>query len=153
MKSVGIDIATAVRMTRKGYNDLRGWTLPDDERGEDAGWFLSRDDGYRNWMTEEDYAARYFTEASMPYYAALPLLLADSKIDRRGWNGSNMFIFMVPGSEFTVNRAPLLGIYPEGTKIKYLPHIDMKTAQGDVVPWLCSQSDAFATDWCVVEEA
>lgn len=69
---------------------------------------------------------------------------------REGWNGKDMFVFLVPGSHFTVNRPPLLGIYPEGTGIDYRPHIDMKTAQGDVVPWVASQSDLLAEDWSEV---
>ena len=74
------------------------------------------------------------------------------KVRRAGWNGKNMFLFLVPGSTFKVNRPPLLGIYPEGTEISYQPHIDMKTAQNTVVPWLASQSDMLAIDWEVVEE-
>lgn len=69
------------------------------------------------------------------------------RVRRAGWNGKEMFLFKVPGSTFQVNRAPLLGIYPEGTEITYQPHIDMRTAQGTVVPWLCSQSDLLARDW------
>ena len=72
------------------------------------------------------------------------------KVARAGWNGKGMFLFLVPGSTFTVNRPPLLGIYPEGTEISYQPHVDMKTTQGTVVPWLASQSDLLATDWEVV---
>lgn len=63
-----------------------------------------------------------------------------------------MFLFLVPGSVFVVNRPPLLGIYPEGTTISYQPHIDMRTAQGSVVPWLASQSDMLADDWEIVED-
>ena len=70
-----------------------------------------------------------------------------AKVARAGWNGKGMFLFLVPGSTFRVNRAPLLGIYPEGTEIKCQPHVDMKTAQDTVVPWLASQSDLLATDW------
>lgn len=76
---------------------------------------------------------------------------AGAKIAREGWNGKGMFLFLVPGSRFTVNRPPLLGIYPEGTVIDYRPHIDMKTAQGDVVPWIASQSDLLSDDWNIVE--
>jgi Protein of unknown function (DUF2829) len=66
---------------------------------------------------------------------------------RAGWNGTNMFLFLVPGSVFKVNRPPLLGIYSEGTTINYQSHVDMKTADGTIVPWFCSQSDLLATDW------
>lgn len=78
---------------------------------------------------------------------ALALLKEGKRVARAGWNGQDMFIFLVPGSRFTVNRPPLLGIYPEGTVIDYHPHIDMKTAQGYVVPWLASQADLLADDW------
>lgn len=82
---------------------------------------------------------------------ALEALEAGKKVARAGWNGKGMFLFLVPGSTFKVNRPPLLGIYPEGTEIKYCPHIDMKTADGKVVPWLASQTDVLAKDWSVVE--
>jgi hypothetical protein len=82
---------------------------------------------------------------------ALQELKRGSKVARAGWNGKGMFLFLVPGSRFTVNRPPLLGIYPEGTVIDYHPHVDMKTAQGYVVPWLCSQADMLADDWELVE--
>jgi hypothetical protein len=81
---------------------------------------------------------------------ALFALKEGNKLAREGWNGKQMFIFLVPGSKFQVNRAPLLGIYPEGTEISYLPHIDMRTATGEIVPWLASQSDLMAEDWVIV---
>lgn len=83
----------------------------------------------------------------LTFSEALELVKNGKKVARAGWNGKDMFIFLVPGSTFTVNRAPLLGIYPEGTVIKYHAHIDMKTATGDIVPWLASQTDVLAEDW------
>ncbi len=83
---------------------------------------------------------------------AIKQMRIGEKVRRAGWNGKGMFIFLVPGSTFKVNRPPLLGIYPEGTEINYQPHIDMKTAQNTVVPWLASQSDMLATDWETAEE-
>lgn len=82
---------------------------------------------------------------------ALELLKNGHKVCRTGWNGKDMFIFLVQGSTFKVNRPPLLGIYPEGTEINYHAHIDMKTADGKIVPWLCSQTDMLADDWMLVE--
>jgi hypothetical protein len=78
---------------------------------------------------------------------ALELLKDGQRVARQGWNGKNMFIFLVPSSTFKVNRPPLLGIYPEGTVIDYHAHIDMRTANGQIVPWLASQTDLLADDW------
>jgi hypothetical protein len=82
---------------------------------------------------------------------ALDVLKAGGRVCREGWNGKGMFLFLVPGSTFTVNREPLLSIMGEGTQVQYHAHIDMKTAQGYVVPWLASQADLLSDDWCVVE--
>ncbi len=83
----------------------------------------------------------------MDFSAALLALKAGKRVARAGWNGKGMFIFLVPGSVFQVNRPPLLGIYPEGTTVRYHAHVDMKTADGMVVPWLASQTDLLAEDW------
>ena len=91
-------------------------------------------------------------EMIMDFGSALDQLKIGGKVARAGWNGKGMFLFLVPGSTFIVNRPPLLGIYPEGTEINYCPHIDMKTVDGSVVPWLASQTDVLAEDWIVVTE-
>ena len=87
----------------------------------------------------------------MNFGQALEAMKLGRKVCRVGWNGKNMFLFLVPGSRFIVNRPPLLGIYPPGTEITYHAHVDMKTAQGDVVPWLCSQTDMLAEDWMIIK--
>lgn len=82
---------------------------------------------------------------------AVAALKTGERVRREGWNGKGMFLFLVPGSRFAVNRAPLLGIYPEGTMIDYHAHVDMKTATGEIVPWLCSQTDLLAEDWEIAD--
>ena len=100
-------------------------------------------------------ALRYLIEEEHSIYfgfdKALTLLNDGLKVQRSGWNGKDMFLFLVSGSTFKVNRYPLMGIYPEGTQINYRPHIDMKTDQGDIVPWVASQTDLLATDWVLVK--
>jgi len=83
---------------------------------------------------------------------ALSHLRDGSRVVRSGWNGKDMFLYLVSGSTFTVDRPPLLGIYPEGTVIEYCPHIDMRTADGKCVPWLASQTDLLASDWSIAPQ-
>lgn len=82
---------------------------------------------------------------------ALEVLKHGGKVTREGWNGKGMFIFLVEGSEFEVNRAPLDKFYPIGTKVIYRPHLDMKAVDGSIGVWVASQTDLLATDWEVVE--
>lgn len=51
---------------------------------------------------------------------------------RAGWNGKNMYL--------ELQR-------PDANSKMTLPYVYMRTAQGDLVPWLCSQTDLLATDW------
>ena len=91
-------------------------------------------------------------QSLLNFSEALIALKAGKRVARAGWNGKGMFLFLVAGSTFKVNRPPLLGIYEEGTEINYHAHIDMKTADGQVVPWLASQTDVLADDWMVLGE-
>ena len=90
-------------------------------------------------------------ETALTFGQAIEALKQGKKVARAGWNGKGMFLFLVPGSTFKVNRSPLLGIYPESTEVNYCSHIDMKTADDKVVPWLVSQTDVLAEDWDIVE--
>jgi Protein of unknown function (DUF2829) len=81
---------------------------------------------------------------------ALAHIKAGNRVARINWNGKGMFLFFVNGSNFTVNREPLLSIFGEGAQVSYRPHIDMKTADGEIVPWVASQSDLLCDDWVLV---
>jgi hypothetical protein len=86
----------------------------------------------------------------MDFENALRAVKKGERVARDGWNGKNMFIFLVPGSHFTVNREPLQSILGEGAEVDYRSHIDMRTADGSIVPWVASQSDLLAEDWVTV---
>lgn len=63
---------------------------------------------------------------------ALASLRLGHRVSRKGWNGKGMWLAMqVPDA---------------GSKMT-LPYIYMSTAQGDLVPWLASQTDLLAEDW------
>lgn len=158
---IGTKMINAEPMTRAEYNAFRGWELPADENGDDEGYLVEYLDGgkpnttthagYVSWSPKEQFDNAYRKTTGIPFGLAVEAVKKGKKIARAGWNGKGMFLFLVPGSTFKVNRAPLLGIYPEGTEINYHAHIDMKTADGTIVPWLASQTDVLADDWIVVE--
>lgn len=92
----------------------------------------------------------YGQTVGLDFGAVVDGLKKGKRYARSGWNGKGMFIFLVNGSNFKVNREPLLTIMGEGTEVTYRPHVDMKTVDGEIVPWICSQSDMLANDWCLV---
>lgn len=91
------------------------------------------------------------TNTGMTFGDAVGALKAGCRMARRGWNGKGLFVFLVAGSTFTVNRPPLLGIYPEGTVINYNPHIDIKGVDGSISTWVPSIGDVLAEDWEYVD--
>ncbi len=124
----------------------------------EPGWYLVQyADGYVSFSPPKQFEEGNTLEALLNEHLeakagygigwAVKQMYDGAKMARAGWNGKGMFIFLVPGSQFKVSRHPLLGIYPEGTEIDYRPHVDMRTADGQIVPWVCSQSDLLATDW------
>jgi hypothetical protein len=79
---------------------------------------------------------------------ALEELKAGSKVARSGWNGKGMFIYYVPAASYPAQTEIAKEHF--GETVPYGAYIAMKTAQGNVVPWLASQTDVLADDWQVV---
>jgi len=57
------------------------------------------------------------------------------RVSRSGWNGKGMWLALQ---------------VPDVNSKMTLSYIYMYTAQGDLVPWLASQTDILANDWDVV---
>ena len=83
----------------------------------------------------------------MDFGNAIEYLKRGDKLSRNGWNGKGMYIYLVPGGDFITSREPLLTHLGAGTMATYRSHVDMKTADGSLVPWVCSQTDMLAEDW------
>lgn len=158
---IGTKIVNMKPMTRAEYNVFRGWELPSNENGDDAGYLVEYTDGgkpnteqyagYISWSPKEQAEAAYRETDGLTFGLAVEALKKGALMARTGWNGKGMFIFLVQGSQFQVNRAPLLGIFPAGTKINYRPHIDIKGADGGISTWVPSIGDVLAEDWQIVE--
>jgi len=148
---IGSKIVGAKPMDRKEYNDFRGWGMPKDEDGTDEGYLVQYQDGYISWCPKTQFEDANRKTSGLSFGLALEALKKGHKVARKGWNGKDMFLFLVPGSTFKVNRPPLLGIYEEGKEIDYHAHIDMKTVDNKVVPWLASQTDMLSDDWLIID--
>lgn len=121
-----------------------------ESKDGEPGYGVKYADDYVSWSPKNAFEAAYQPLDAMNFGHALAALKDGHRVAREGWNGKGMFLFFVQGSTFEVSRPPLMGIYPEGHVIRYQSHVDMMTAQGTVVPWLCSQSDLLSQDWCIV---
>jgi hypothetical protein len=117
-----------------------------------AGYRVVYPDGYTSWSPERAFKDAYRQSGNMNFGHALELLKRGEKVARSGWNGKDMFLYLVPAAAYPAARnekGTMLGVFPDDM-VPYQAYIAMKTAQDTVVPWLCSQTDALAEDWCLV---
>lgn len=84
---------------------------------------------------------------------ALNYLKKGFRATRAGWNGKSMWLAYQAGYPdgipINANTARATGM-AEGTICKFLPYLMMKTATGEFVPWLASQTDVLADDWLII---
>jgi Protein of unknown function (DUF2829) len=63
---------------------------------------------------------------------AVRRLQSGDRVARAGWNGKDQYLeLQVPDKDSKMT----------------LPYVFIRTVQGDLVPWLCSQTDLLANDW------
>ena len=71
-------------------------------------------------------------------------------VARKGWNGSGMFVYLVPGGYYPARTEAAKRFFGENGIVPYREYLALKTTQGDVATWAPSGSDALANDWQVV---
>lgn len=75
------------------------------------------------------------TTGEFDFGIALDQLRLGRRVARNGWNGKGMWVEMQrPDAHSKMTR----------------PYLFMKAANGDLVPWVASQSDLLASDWVEV---
>lgn len=132
-------------MTHDCYSTKRVtvWRQPKD--GVD-GYAIKYRDGYISWCPADVYERDYnpVEGGHLTFGEAIEALKAGERVRRLGWNGKGMFLFRIAG-----DGDPGAWTYTDGKQDNYplLPFIAMKTAGGDVVPWLASQTDMLSDDW------
>lgn len=79
--------------------------------------------------------------------AAVILMLSGHKVARSGWNGKDMFVYHVGANAYPAQSKAAKEHFGDDALVPYGAYVAMKTAEGTVVPWLCSQTDLLANDW------
>lgn len=83
----------------------------------------------------------------MDFGEAIRCLKQGNRVARDGWNGKGMFLYYVPANKYPYTTSIGQSIADADGNVEYGAYIAMKTAQGNVVPWLASQTDVLAEDW------
>lgn len=68
---------------------------------------------------------------------AIAAMRHGSKVTREGWNGPGQYLKLQVPDEHSKMRKPYIYISP---------------VDGELVPWLASQTDLLANDWMIISE-
>lgn len=120
-----------------------GWDSED-------GYRIEYEDGYKSWCPKEVFEAAYRETTGMSFGLAIEAMKMGRAVAREGWNGKEMFLYHVPAAAYPPSTEVAKAAF-HGENVPYGAYIAMKTAQGNVVPWLASQTDMLADDWYIVE--
>lgn len=127
-----------------GTKVVTAW--PQDKQGAEDdrpvhGYGVRYEDGYESWSPKEVFQQAYQAIDALSFGHAVEVLKRGGRVARAGWNGKNMFLWMVRGDSYGV-----MGVNSNDLR----PWIGMLTADGSFVPWLASQTDILANDWHIV---
>lgn len=88
----------------------------------------------------------------MNFGQAIEEMKKGNKVCRYGWNGKGMFLYYVSEGRYPVKMDAAKSIADKDGMVNYGAYIAMKTVQGNVVPWLASQTDMLSEDWMLIKE-
>lgn len=157
---IGTKTIEAMPMTRKAYNNYRGWDVPRDENPSDEGYLVKYEDGYESWSPKEVFEKAYRENGRFSFGHAIELLKQGKKVARRGWNGKGMYIWLLPEAEIKkewCRDERLLECFENKDTLHCLGSIRMYTHDSTgrtavLTGWLASQSDMLSEDWYLVGE-
>lgn len=167
-KYIGTKEILAKPMNRQEYNDYRGWELPDDEDGSDEGYLVEYVDspnsnhpdhnGYISWSPADVFKRAYRPQTGMTFGMAIEALKMGKRVAREGWNGKDMFLFLLPANDnipiAVINDPALRKVIQERTgkdTFDAYGSIRMWTADKKILTgWLASQTDMLSEDWMIL---
>jgi len=161
---VGTKAVLAMPMTAGEYTEYRGGKASNVAEANAPGRLVEyldggkpndeRHEGYISWSPEDVFERIYHESGTIDFSMALAMLKQGHALARTGWNGTDMFVYLVGPGRYKASTPTGEHIASEQADglVPYKPYLALKCVDGEVVPWLISQTDALAEDWALVLE-
>lgn len=156
---IGVKTVRAKPMSRLEYNQLRGWTLPSNENGDDTGYLVEYTDGgkpnldgysgYVSWSPSDVFEKSYRKTSGLTFGLAIEAIKQGHKASRAGWNGKGMFVYYVPANCYPAQTGVAKNHFGENGFVPYNPYIAIKNVDETVSTWVPSINDVLAEDWLI----
>lgn len=82
---------------------------------------------------------------------ALVALEAGKRLQRAGWNGKGMFVYLVPANSYPAQTGAAKAHFGENAMVPYNPYFAIKNVDNTVSTWVPSVNDCLAKDWHVID--
>lgn len=86
----------------------------------------------------------------MRFGDALKALELGKSLQRTGWNGKGLFVYLVPAASYQAQTGAAREHFGEGAMVPYNAYFAIKNANETVSTWVPSVNDCLADDWGVV---
>lgn len=87
----------------------------------------------------------------MNFGEALEALKAGKRVQRKGWNGKGMFIYLVPENKYPAQTGAAKAFFGENALVPYNAYFAIKNVNETVSTWVPSVNDCLADDWSVID--
>jgi len=159
-KFIGTKIVNMMPMSRAEYNIFRGWQLPADENGDDAGYLVEYTDGgkpntpqyagYVSWSPKEQAELAYRETSGLPFGLAIEAMKKGARASRSGWNGKGLFVYLVPPASYPAQTGAAKAHFGDDAMVSYNAYMAIKNVDNTVSTWVPSVNDCLADDWSVI---
>jgi hypothetical protein len=159
---VSTKVVNAKPMKRGAYNTLRGWTIPADENPDDDGYLFECMDGgktnvfgyagYVSWIPKDVFERTHkrTSAVSLNFGQAIDAIKDGKRIARIGWNGRNMFVYLVPPASYPAQTGAAKTHFGDNALVPYNAYMAIKNVDETVSTWVPSVNDCLSEDWYVV---
>lgn len=86
----------------------------------------------------------------MNFGDAIKELKLSKCLQRTGWNGKGLFIYLVPAASYPAQTGAAKAHFGEGAMVPYAAYLALKNVDETVSTWAPSINDTLAEDWQVV---
>lgn len=87
----------------------------------------------------------------MNFGDALIAVKDGEKIQREGWNGKGLFVYLVPANAYKAQTGVAKQHFGDEALVPYNPYFAIKQADNTVSTWVPSVGDCLADDWKVID--
>lgn len=170
---IGEKAIKAKPMTRGEHSISKGFEKVLNGKPEDPGYQVIYEDGYESWSPKDVFEKAYKENGKLTFGAAIEFGLKKGKrVQRSGWNGKGMFIFMQVPSKVPIDIVPKMTSLPQSVKdefdrrsknipvdaevpvfthIRYQNQIAMVYPDNNIYGWVASPSDILEEDWIILD--